>query len=83
MFFPSSFNSTAAQNFRNYDWYLFDTWHLFSRTIACILPILLCACVVNLIPIVLYCRVIKQDVTEFTSLNNPDVSVYYLFVILL
>ena len=60
--------------FRNYDWYSFDTWRLFSRKLTCILPIVLC-----LIPIVLFCRALKQDVTEFTSLNNPDVSVYYLF----
>ena len=30
---------------------------------------------INLIRIVLFCRVLKQDVTEFTSLGNPDVSV--------
>ena len=65
--------------FRNYDWYSFDTWCLFSRKITCILPIVCVVHVVNLIPIVLFCRVLKQDVTEFTSLNNPDVSVYYLF----
>ena len=72
MVFISSFNNTVAHRmFGNYDWYSFDTWHLFSRAITCIFPIVLC-----LIPIVLFCRVLKQDVT---SLNNPDVSVYYLF----
>ena len=75
MFFISLFNNTVAHRmFGNYAWYSFDTWHLFSWTITCILPIVLC-----LIPIVLFCRVLKQDVTEFTSLNNPDVSVLFVW----
>ena len=50
---------------------------MFSKTLVCILPIVLCV-LSNLISIALFYRLLKQDATELASLSNLNVSVFCL-----
>ena len=51
---------------------------MFSKTLVCILPIVLCV-LSNLISIALFYRLLKQDATELASLSNLNVSVFCLW----